>query len=249
MQDDLLVADGVAPLSQGERVIDTYIAPSKTFLDLRRDASWWLPCIMVLIFAIVAISLTFKKVGIDEMRDSMIRHMPKMQERMESAPPDQQAKMRASFESGIRRNFYVIPFSLLISGFLVGALYLATANFGFAGKATYWQMVAVFWYSQLPLILANILGVGLLLAGVGLENFNIQNPLGTNLGFYMDSGSPILVAILTALDIFSIWVFILQAIGISKVARISKGAGFAVALIWWVIYTGVFKLLPAALFS
>ena len=30
-------------LSQGERVIDTFIAPSKTFTDILRSQSWWLP--------------------------------------------------------------------------------------------------------------------------------------------------------------------------------------------------------------
>jgi hypothetical protein len=30
-----------APLSEFERIIDTFIAPSKTFTDLRRSAAWW----------------------------------------------------------------------------------------------------------------------------------------------------------------------------------------------------------------
>ena len=243
MQDDLLVADGV-PLSQGERVLDTYVAPSKTFLDLRRDASWWLPCILILAVAIVALSISFHKVGVQEMQDTMMRHMPKMAERIESMPADQQLRVRQSMEGSIHRNLYVIPISMLISSFLVGALYLATANFVFGGKAKYWQMVATFWYSLLPFIIANVISSALVLAGVGTENYNLQNPLGTNLGYYMDSANSSLVALLTALDVFSIWVFALQVIGISKVARISTGAAFGVAIIWWVIYTGIFKLLP-----
>ena len=31
------------PLSQAERVVDTFIAPSKTFTDILRSSSWWLP--------------------------------------------------------------------------------------------------------------------------------------------------------------------------------------------------------------
>ena len=29
-------------LSEVERVIDTFVAPSKTFTDIRRNASWWM---------------------------------------------------------------------------------------------------------------------------------------------------------------------------------------------------------------
>jgi hypothetical protein len=38
-----------APLSQGARIINTFIAPSKTFTDLRRSASWWLPFLLITI--------------------------------------------------------------------------------------------------------------------------------------------------------------------------------------------------------
>lgn len=41
-----------APLSEPARVLNTFFAPSKTFTDLRRSASWWLP---FLITAVVSI--------------------------------------------------------------------------------------------------------------------------------------------------------------------------------------------------
>jgi len=40
-----------APLSEPARVLNTFFAPRKTFTDLRRSASWWLP---FLISAIVS---------------------------------------------------------------------------------------------------------------------------------------------------------------------------------------------------
>ena len=44
-----------APLSEGARIVNTFIAPSKTFTDLRRSASWWAPWILIAVFAIVNI--------------------------------------------------------------------------------------------------------------------------------------------------------------------------------------------------
>jgi hypothetical protein len=36
-----------APLSEGARSVNTFIAPSKTFTDLRRNASWWGPWLLI----------------------------------------------------------------------------------------------------------------------------------------------------------------------------------------------------------
>ena len=34
------------PMSEGARIINTFIAPSKTFTDLRRSAAWWAPFLL-----------------------------------------------------------------------------------------------------------------------------------------------------------------------------------------------------------
>jgi hypothetical protein len=38
-----------APLSEPQRLVDVFIAPSKTFTDLRRNASWWAPFLITAI--------------------------------------------------------------------------------------------------------------------------------------------------------------------------------------------------------
>jgi len=38
-----------APLSEGARIVNTFIAPSKTFTDLRRSAAWWAPFLLMVI--------------------------------------------------------------------------------------------------------------------------------------------------------------------------------------------------------
>ena len=46
MSDIVVGAEASTPLSQVERVLDTFIAPSKTFHDILRDTSWWLPWLL-----------------------------------------------------------------------------------------------------------------------------------------------------------------------------------------------------------
>ena len=67
MPEELVPAEGGAQLSQAERFIDTFVAPSKTFADIRRDASWWLPCVIATIFTIIAVFATavpLQKIGV-----------------------------------------------------------------------------------------------------------------------------------------------------------------------------------------
>ncbi len=237
------------PLSQTERVIDTFVAPSKTFTDIRRNASWWLPCVLILLLSAVSSVTMFKKVGIARMSENILATMPKMQDMIANAKPDDAQVIRSKFESNIQNQLYLGPVIVVAASFLIALLFLMTANFGFGGRATYKGMLAMYWYSILPLILISVLISVLLAFGVNVETFRVANPVGTNPGYYMpDGSSPVLVAALSFLDVFSVWIVCLQTIGTSIVARISLGKAFAAVALWWVLYL-VVKLLPALLFS
>ncbi|MFI5106847.1 MAG: hypothetical protein ACHP79_18135, partial [Terriglobales bacterium] len=46
-------------LSESQRLVNVFIAPKKTFEDLKRNSSWWVPWVIssvfVLIFGIIAV--------------------------------------------------------------------------------------------------------------------------------------------------------------------------------------------------
>ena len=237
------------PLSQLERVLDTFVAPSKTFRDLLRDASWWLPCLLMVLMAGVYSVTAVHKVGVARMSDNVLATMPRMQDMISNAKPADAETIRTKFQSNIKSQFYSSPLVLIAGGFAAAGLFLLTSNFAFGGRATYKSTLAMFWYSVLPMIVFYALVSSLLTGGVNLETFRVTNPLGTNPGYYLpDGSSPVLVAALSFLDIFSVWIFCLQAIGTSIVARISLGKAIGSVAIWWVLYS-LLKILPAMLFS
>jgi len=41
-----------APLSEGQRIVDTFVAPSKTFADVLRKSSWWGPLLLMIVVSI-----------------------------------------------------------------------------------------------------------------------------------------------------------------------------------------------------
>ena len=64
---------GQPGLSQGARIANTFFAPSKTFDDIKRSASWWLP---FLLMAVVSCGFAFtvdKKVGWEQVTQNKLR--------------------------------------------------------------------------------------------------------------------------------------------------------------------------------
>jgi len=91
-------------------------------------------------------------------------------------------------------------------------------------------------YSSLPTVLKSILAALSLLAGVSVDTFSFQNPLATNPGYFIDpASSPGLYRLLTSFDVFTIWMLVLGAIGITCISKVKSGAAFAVVFGWFAV--------------
>ena len=58
-----LPEEPVPALSEGQRLLYTFTAPSKTMADLRRNASWWVPWLLVSIVSIAFCYTLDKKIA------------------------------------------------------------------------------------------------------------------------------------------------------------------------------------------
>ena len=231
------VAPETQPLSQVARFVDAFVAPSKTFNDIRRNASWWLPFVIVCILSFGFAYTCLHKVGLPTLVDSIIHQNASLSDRIANSPPDQVARIRSSIEMQFRF-MYVAPVFLLLVGLAVAGIFLATANFAFGGRAKYGQMLAVWFYGTLPLIFISILTIITLYAGMQSDNFNIKNTVGTNIGYYLQGGDMPhwLVTLLSSFDVFAIWSAILLTIGISIVAGIKRSSAAIIVFGWWALY-------------
>ena len=234
---DIVAATEAQPLSQVARVVDAYVAPTKTFNDIRRDASWWLPFVLICIVSFIFAYTCLHKVGLPTLVDSVIHSNASLADRIANATPDQAAKIRSSIELQFKF-MYVAPIIILIAGLIISGIFLGTANFAFGGRARYGQMLAVWFYGTLPLLFISILTIITLFAGMQSDNFNIKNTVGTNIGYFLQGGdSPHwLVTLLSSFDVFAIWSAILLTLGVSIVAGIKRSAAAIVVFGWWAIY-------------
>lgn len=238
MADAVMPPDAtIKPLSQGERVVDTFIAPSKTFTDILRSSSWWLPWLIGAVLSIAVGYAIQQKVGWDKVYDNIMRQASiAQQQKMEQMPADQQAKIRSASMSFTKGIVYAGPIVGLLIAVICAAVLLATLNFGFGARAGFGQLFAVWYYAGLPMAIKWLLVVITLFAGSDPDSFNIKNPVGTNLGYYLPLDMPKwLIALATSIDIFTIWTLILLTIACSIVGKISRGKAAAAVWGWWIL--------------
>jgi len=234
MADDVMVApESGAGLSQIERVVDTFIAPSKTFTDILRSISWWLPFVILLVVTLISAYAIDRNVGFRAVTETQIAKSSLGADQLNSLPPDQKEQAIQRQTIGTKYSTYGAFVFILIFVALEALILWASFNFGLGAKTTFGQVFAVIMYSALPRVFVGLLSVVLLFAGVGTENFDLRNPVGTNLGYYMTS--PALRAAGAFFDVFGLWCLYLLIRGMSVVAKKSMGQAAAVILGWWVL--------------
>jgi hypothetical protein len=234
-------------LGQVERVVDTFVAPTKTFTDILRDSSWWLPYLLGAMLGLLFAYAILNKVGLPTLVDGVIHHSKTLEDAIANATPADAAKIRGRVETQFKLA-YLGPVIGLLSGLICAGVLLGTANFVFGGKAKYKQMLAVWFYGVLPLVLFYLLVVVSIYAGLGGDQFDIQNAIGTNIGYYL-SGTELphwLIALLSAIDVFAIWSALLLTLGVSIVAGIKRSSAAIVVFGWWFVYV-LLKVAGAAI--
>jgi hypothetical protein len=244
MSTPALPQESVPALKESERLLYTFTAPSRTMADLRRNASWWVPWLLVSIASIAFVYTLDKKIGWAHVMEAQIQSNPKAAAQIEKIAPDQRKKMLKIQETSARVLGYVAPVTTLLMLVVVAALLMAIFNFGFGAKLRFQEMMGVAAYSFLP----SILNTGLMtviLFFVQPKAFDLKNPVATSVGYFVPTTMPFLKALLGVLDVFILWEIFLMAVGISQLSKVKKGMAFAAIFV--VLF--LFKLAGTAMGS
>lgn len=226
------------PLSAMERIINIFVSPSKTFNDLNRDASWWLPWLIMSLFAVLFVCSVQTKIGWDQTAENMVGMSPKQTERMDRMSPEQRDQQMSMMSKSMQYTSYMWPIMALIFFVIMAAVLMATFNFGMGAEIPFGKSLAVVIYGSLPGLIKSLLVSFTLLAGRDPEGFNLRNPLASNLGFLVDSTDhPALYAVLSSVDVFGIWILILLGIGYSCVSKVKSKSSTSVVAGWYVFVT------------
>src|SRR5204862_424673 len=109
----------------------TFVAPSKTFTDLRRSVSWWAPYLIIAIVAAIFMFAVDRQVGFEQVAKNDIARSPRRAAQMENATPEQRAQQMKATVIGTRIISYCVPLLILIFFLIFAGIYMGVFNLAF----------------------------------------------------------------------------------------------------------------------
>jgi hypothetical protein len=226
-----------APISEGARIVDTFIAPSKTFTDLRRSAAWWAPFLIMIAVSIVFGYGVGQKIGYGKAAENILQTRPRQWDRIQNMKPEDRDNVMQKAEKQTMITTYVFPVINLVLLLIVAGVLLATFKFAANANVSYKVALAIVMYASLPGVLKYLLATVTLFAGLSPDTFNLKNPIATNLGvLFTATDNPVLYAVTSMVDIFVIWTLVLTAIGFTCVSKVKRGPALAIVFGWYIAF-------------
>jgi hypothetical protein len=234
------MTDAAAPQTSStagiwEDFIDIFHQPSQVF-DRRRDGQYGLA--LLLLVALVAVLYIALNNGLAPITDAELSKQAAAMAEKNPAAAEQLAGARGAMEKFAMFGAVIfIPILVFIGAVLLWLI----AKF-LDAKIAFAAAMMVVTYSQLPRLVETVVSA---LQGLFLDPSAITSRYSVQIGparFLGEDTNEVVMAVLGGLDLFTIWVCVLVAIGLSVVARVSirKGA-IASAIIWAVsLLPGIF---------
>ena len=177
-----------APLSEGARIIDTFIAPSKTFTDLRRSAAWWAPFLLMVIVATALVYTAGQKIGFRKLMENQMQSQPKAQARLDNLPA-RPAQQRSRWIRERKSPESFLLFSCDSASDVAGHYACFLGNLQDCGRSRRFLRKVVgrrrLWQRRHSR-LSRCCRSSAVVAGVSPDSFSFQNPIATNPGYFMD---------------------------------------------------------------
>jgi Yip1 domain len=230
-------------MSIPEACFTIFFAPSRVFAEWQ-NRGWVIPLIVltVLVALLYYGGRPYLQPAIDaeltRQNAAMMRSNPQLTpDKMEAARGMQEKFAVVGVVLGVPIVVVVLGFTLWFVGRFVDSKQVLSTAFGVATFAYFprllgWVASGVIGFLRDP---SHLTGLSSLTLGPG---------------FFLDAGtaSPLLIAIVTRLDIVTLWVTVLLAIGLHVTGKVPKGQAAMAAAVIWIIgaLPGLFSALRAA---
>lgn len=211
--------------SRWEDFIDIFYAPSSVFAR-RATSGFFLPMVVVTVLTgvlYIVNSGVWSEVMDAEMTRALAKQAPQL-------TAEQMQSMRGISETFAKIGAFVfVPIGIFLTG-----LMLWVCGKPFEAKQTLKQATMVAAFAFMPRIIeALVVSVQGLLLDPGSFTGRWRLSLGIGRFLDPDATSPALLALVGRLDVFTIWVTVLLAIGLSVTGNIPRSrAALAAALVW-----------------
>jgi len=224
-----ITTTGTAKAGIWEDFVDIFVQPAQVF-ERRREGKFGLALLALMVISgVIFFAL---RNGIAPIMDAeMAKQAAAMAARNPSITPEQIAT-----QQGMMEKFAVIGYVLFMPiGIIIAAILLWIAGKVVSASVAFAAAMMIATYSQFPRIVEMIVNA---LQGLIMSPESITGRFSVQIGparFLDPSTNPFVLTLLGGLDLFTIWVTVLLAIGLSVVARVPRRqAAIAAVIVWFV---------------
>ena len=237
-------------LSEAQRLVNVFISPRKTFEDLKRKPSWWVPWLISAIFSLLAAFVIVQRVDIPRLNQTRIEKSKFAQQRLEQLSAEQREQSMRLQATILKVQFFIRPVFGLLAGLITAAILMAVFNFILGAEVPFPRALAVVFYAFLPMLIKVVLLCLTLFFNSDPGGIDPDiNPVATNPAFFMDpQASKFLYYLASGVDVIAIWVTVLLAIGFATASSNRKPSLGTAIMTMFVIY-GIVTVGGAAIAS
>ena len=217
------------------RLIAVLVSPARTFESIAARPTWVAPLIVLMVLSTAAYALAWQRVDVDQMK----RETSAAMERRGQPANEEQLEQIAGVQKGFGMGCSVVipPIAYLLSALvLMAGFKLAGGEIGF--KTSF----SVTLHGMMPWAIAALLLLPVVLAqeAVDFKALQAQTLLASSAAAFLPAdASPVLVALVGSIDVFSFWSIALLIIGFAIAARVSRGPAATTVILAWLFWIAV----------
>jgi hypothetical protein len=244
-------AAAAAPASMGAvgRIAGVLFNPRPAFEDIvaRPGWNWIVPLVIMCILSLAIVAIFGQRVGWRTFMERQFANNP----RIEQLPPDQRDR---ALESAVKIapifayvEVVLIPFVIPV---IIASVLLGAMNLMAGARIQFKTSMVIVAYSWVPFLISGLIGI-LLLFIKPPDTIELEHLVASNVAAFLPDDAPKwLESLGMSVDLFSFWVFTLQAIGFAAASpkKLSFGKALAIIFLVWAIWV-LFKSGLAGAFS
>ncbi|MBL8182314.1 MAG: YIP1 family protein [Blastocatellia bacterium] len=244
-------ANGEAPqMSEIATVGNIFIEPGRTFDDLRRKPRFLLGGLLFILMISAFNILIIQKIGMETIARAQIEGSSRTAN-MSKEEKEKQIEMQSGTIAKVA-SYVITPIFLVLYLVIGGLIYWGGAN-AMGGSMTFLRGVSVWLYSSIPPTLLFFVSNVVVLFIKRVDEIDLtrvqQGLVQANPSFFIDGKSqPVLNAVLSTFDLFAIIGWVLAAIGLQRVGKISSGSAWGIILLIALLAMAI-KVAAAAIFG
>lgn len=225
------------------RLVGVLFSPTSTFEAIRRRPTWLLPLVVLVLLGTVAGYLIGQRLDWESVA---------LEQTQQSGRQLSQDQIEASIEITEKVGPVMVIAGPMVFGplaYLVMALVFWVGLKLLGGELGYKASLATTLHGLLPNAISAVLLIPVILSRgeLGITEVNAGTVLASNAGaFAPEETGKGMLALLSSIDVFSLWSLALLTIGFSVVAGVSRAKSASVVIGLWVVYI-LFKLGMAAI--